>query len=154
MKIDNNDQIMKTLYPEETARSRPAGEKEFGAILKETVENTQKPDAGLRQTAFINPLAGIRMTTQGSPDPKFTVDRIENMIDLLDQYRHKLADPQMNLKQIDSIISAVARENDSLASLADSLPDDDEIKNILNRTMVTASLEVTKFYRGDYLPAF
>jgi hypothetical protein len=57
----------------------------------------------------------------------------------------------MNLKQIDSIISAIARENDSLASFADSLPDDDEIKNILNRTMVTASLEVTRFYRGDYL---
>jgi hypothetical protein len=56
----------------------------------------------------------------------------------------------MNLKQIDSILSTIARENDSLASFADSLPDD-EIKNILNRTMVTASLEVTKFYRGDYL---
>ena len=81
------------------------------------------------------------------------MDRIENMIDLLDQYRHKLADPQMNLKQIDPIINDIARENDSLATLADSLPAADELKAILERTMVTASLEVTKFYRGDYLPA-
>lgn len=141
---------MKSLYPEETAKSKPAGEKEFGRILKETVENAQKPDAGPRQTAFVNPLGGVRLTTQDSPDPKFTIDRIENMIDLLDQYRQKLADPQMNLKQIDFIVSEIARENDSLATLADALPDD-KIKTILDRTMVTASLEVAKFYRGDYI---
>ena len=74
------------------------------------------------------------------------------MIDLLDRYRRKLADPQLNLKQMDAIIHDIARENDTLASLADSLPDE-EIKRILNHTRVTASLEVTKFYRGDYLPA-
>ena len=153
MKIDNNDQIMKSLYPQETPKSQPAGEQEFGRILKETVENIQKPDSGPRQTAFINPLSSVWRTAQGSPDPKFTIDRIENMIDLLDQYRHKLADPQMNLKQLDSIINEIARENDSLASLGDSLSDEDKIKDILDRTMVTASLEVTKFYRGDYLPA-
>jgi hypothetical protein len=153
MKIDNNDPVMKGLYPQETAKSCPAGEKEFGRILKETVENTQKPDVGPRQTAFINPLASVWRTAQGSPDPEFAIDHIENMINLLDQYRHKLADPQINLKQIDPIINEIARENNSLASLADSLPAADELKYILNRTMVTASLEVTKFYRGDYLPA-
>ncbi len=153
MKIDNNDPIMKGLHPQGTAKSRPAGEQEFGRILKETVENTQKSDAGLRQTAFVNPLASVWRTARGSADPEFAIDRIENMIDLLDQYRHKLADPQMNLKQIDPIINEIARENDSLASLADSLPAADELRGILERTMVTASLEVTKFYRGDYLPA-
>ena len=153
MKIDNNDPIMKGLHPQGTAKSRPAGEQEFCRILKETVENTQKSDAGLRQTAFVNPLASVWRTARGSADPEFAIDRIENMIDLLDQYRHKLADPQMNLKQIDPIINEIAWENDSLASLADSLPAADELKGLLERTMVTASLEVTKFYRGDYLPA-
>lgn len=152
MKIDNNDPIMKSQYPIDPAKSRPVGENEFGRIFKETIENTQKSDVGPRQTAFVNPLAGVWRTAPGSADPKVTLNRIENMIDLLDQYRHKLADPQMNLKQIDPIINEIARENDHLASIADSLPDDAKIKNILDRTMVTASLEVSKFYRGDYLP--
>ena len=153
MKIDNNDPIMKGLPPQGTANSRPAGEQEFGKILKETVENTQKPDGRPSQTTFINPLASVWRAARGSADPELAIDRIENMIDLLDQYRHKLADPQMNLKQIDPIINEIARENDSLATLADSLPSADDLKGILERTMVTASLEVTKFYRGDYLPA-
>jgi len=153
MKIDSNDQIMKSVYPEDSAKSRPAGEKEFGTILKETVENTTKADGGPRQTAFINPLSGVRLTTPGSADPTITIERIENLIDLLDQFRHQLADSRINLKQIDPIISKISQENDSLGTLANSLPDDDEIKNILNRARVTASLEVTKFYRGDYLRA-
>ena len=153
MKIDNHEQIVKILYPEKTDKSRSDREDEFGRILKETVANTQKPNAEPRQTAFVNPLSSIRLTTQGSPVPTSTIDRIENMIDLLDHYRHKLADPQMNLRQLDPIIGEIVRENDNLALLAESLSDNDELKKILDRTMVTASLEVTKFYRGDYLPA-
>ena len=151
MKIDNNDQSVKGLFPADTTKPQPAGGKEFGKILKETIEEIPKQDTGPSQTAFINPLASVRLTHQDAPDPKFAVDHIENMIDLLDRYRYKLADPQQNLKQMDPIIRDIARENDNLASLADSLPDD-EIKRILNQTMVTASLEVSKFYRGDYLP--
>jgi hypothetical protein len=153
MKIDNNDQVTKSLFPQGTAKSEPAGEKEFGRILKETIGNTEKSESGPRQTAFVNPLTAVWRTTQGSPDPGLAIDRVENMIDLLDQYRHKLADPQMNLKQIDPIINEIARENDNLASLANVLPDADELKSLLERTMITASLEVSKFYRGDYLPA-
>ena len=55
--------------------------------------------------------------------------------------------------RIDEIINKIERQNDSLATIVESIPDDDEIKNILNQTRITASLEVAKFYRGDYLPA-
>ena len=153
MKIDNSDQIMKGLPPQAPAKSRPEGNQEFGRILKETIGDTPKPEAGPRQTAFVNPLTGVWRTAPDAADPGSAIDRIENMIDLLDQYRHKLADPQMNLKQIDPIINQIARENDSLASLADSMPAADALKSILERTMVTASLEVTRYYRGDYIPA-
>ena len=153
MKIDNNDQIMKNVYPEHTTKSKPAGAGEFGTILKETVEKKSKTDSGTHQTAFIKPLAGVQLSTPVSPDATITVEHIENMIDLLDQYRHKLADPRIPLKQIDAIINKIERQNDSLATIVDSIPDGDEIKNILNQTRITASLEVAKFYRGDYLPA-
>jgi len=153
MKIDNHDSTIKNLYPETKAKSQFSSGHEFGTILKETVENTKKADEGPRQTAFINPLAGVQLTTSVSPDSQFSIERIENLIDLLDQYRRKLADPQINLKQMDPIIKEIARENDHLAPVAGSLSDDNELKDILNRVRVTASLEIAKFYRGDYIPA-
>ncbi|MBW2336399.1 MAG: hypothetical protein JRF47_06500 [Deltaproteobacteria bacterium] len=153
MKIDNHEPIIKNLYPEANSKSQSSSGQEFGTILKETVENTRKADEGPRQTAFINPLAGVQLTTPASPDSQFTIERIENLIDLLDQYRHKLADPQINLKQMGPIIKEIARENDHLAPVAGSLSHDNELKDILNRIRVTASLEIARFYRGDYIAA-
>ena len=153
MKIDSNDQIVKSLVSDNATKTQLDGKDGFEKILKKTVTGTPRQDVKSYQATFTNPLAGVRLTTERLPEPLTTIDRIENMIDLLDRYRLKLADPRTNLKQLDSIIGEIARENDNLAELADTMPDNDDLKNILDRTMVTASLEVTRFYRGDYLPA-
>lgn len=151
MKINNNDQILKNLYPDPKSAPRPAADKEFGTILKESVEKVKKEDMGPRQTAFINPLNGIQMRTSSQYDKQFALDRIENLIGLLDQYRSKLADPGITLKNIDPIIMKIDQETENLTPILDSLPEDEDLKNIINQTLVTASLEVSKFYRGDYI---
>jgi hypothetical protein len=45
----------------------------------------------------------------------------------------------------------IDQETENLTPILDSLPEDEDLKNIINRTLVTASLEVSKFYRGDYV---
>ncbi len=151
MKIHNNDQILKNLYPQTKTNPQPPADQEFGTILKESVENSKKEVTGPRPTTFINPLNGVQMSPSSTFDKQFTLDRIENLIGLLDQYRHKLADPGITLKNIDPIIRQIDQETENLAPVLDSLPEGEELKNIINQTLVTASLEVTKFYRGDYI---
>ena len=151
MKIHNNDQILKNLYPETKTAAQPPAEKEFGSILKESVENVKKEDTEPRPTTFINSLSGVQMIRSSKFDKQFALDRIENLIGLLDQYRHKLADPGITLKNIDPIIREIDQETENLAPVLDSLPKDEDLKNIVNQTLVTASLEVSKFYRGDYI---
>ena len=75
------------------------------------------------------------------------------MINLLDQYREKLADPRISMKQLDPDIKEMARGMEYLTHVLHSLPADEGLKDILNRTMVTISLEIGKFYRGDYISA-
>ena len=151
MKIYDNDQIPKNLYPEARTKPQLPADKEFGTILKESVENSKQDVTGTRQTTFINPLSGVQMSTSSNFDKQYAIDRTENLIGLLDQYRHKLADPGITLKNIDPIIREIDREKDNLAPVLDTLPEGEELKNIINQTLVTASLEVTKFYRGDYI---
>ena len=151
MKIYDNDQIPKNLYPETRTNPQLPADKEFGTILKESVENSKQDVTGTRQTTFINPLSGVQMSTSSNFDKQYAIDRTENLIGLLDQYRHKLADPGITLKNIDPIIREIDRETDNLAPVLDTLPEGEELKNIINQTLVTASLEVTKFYRGDYI---
>jgi hypothetical protein len=42
---------------------------------------------------------------------------------------------------------------DTLTPLLDTLPEGDRLKDVLNRALVTAEIEIIRFRRGDYLPA-
>ena len=76
---------------------------------------------------------------------------MEDLLGLLDDFRQNLSDPRINLRQIDPIIQEMDKLKETLEPVLDSLPDDEKLKDIVNQTLVTASLEITKFYRGDYI---
>ena len=153
MKILNNEQALTTFQHESKAKAQPPAGKEFGAVLKETVENTTTAALAPLQTTFINPLPGLRPASSSPSDHQFTANSIEDMINLLDRYREKLADPRMTMKQIDPVIREMTREMENLAPVLDSLPADEGLKKIFNQTLVTVSLEISKYYRGDYISA-
>ncbi len=153
MKIQNNEQVLKTFQPESKTKAHlPAG-KEFGTILKETVKNSTTVGLAPLQTTFINPLPGLQQASSSLSNHQFSANSIEDMINLLDRYREKLADPRITMKQIDPDIREMTREIENLAPVLDSLPANEGLRNILNRTLVTVSLEISKFYRGDYISA-
>jgi hypothetical protein len=45
----------------------------------------------------------------------------------------------------------IIKEKDQLSSLLNSMPNEDGLKDIVNHTLITASLEVIKYNRGDYI---
>lgn len=151
MKIDNYHQILKNLYPEGKADAHTAVGEKFADILKKTVGNKNQVDASTRPAASVNPLSGIRPAATFEKDRQIAIDRVENLIGLLDQYRQVLSDPRVPLKKIDPIIKEIDRKKEELAPWLDSLPENEKLRDIINQTLVTASLETTKFYRGDYI---
>jgi hypothetical protein len=153
MKIQNNQQVLKTLQHESKTKAQPPTGKEFGTILKETVKNSTTAGLAPLQTTFINPLPGLQPGSSFLSNHQFSANSIEVMINLLDRYREKLADPRITMKQIDPDIREMTREIENLAPVLDSLPADEGLRNILNQTLVTISLEISKFYRGDYISA-
>jgi hypothetical protein len=153
MKILNNEQVSKTFQYESNSNTQPPADKEFGAMLKETVKNTTTAALAPLQTTYIKPLAGLQPASSSSSAHRFAANSAEDMINLLDRYREKLADPRATMKQIDPVIKEMTREMENLAPVLDSLPTDDGLNTILNDTLVTVSLEISKFYRGDYISA-
>jgi hypothetical protein len=153
MKILNNEQVLKTFQHESKTKAQLFAGKEFGAILNETVKNSTTAGLAPLQTTFINPLPGLQPASSSLSDHQFAANSIEDMINLLDRYREKLADPRITMKQIDPVIREMTREMENLTPVLDSLPADEGLKNILNQTLVTISLEISKFYRGDYISA-
>ena len=151
MKILNNEQIFNPIQDEPKTKSQPPAGKDFGAILEETVKNTTTPAPAPITTTFVNPLSGAQPAAVFSSESQFVASGIENLINLLDRYRQNLADPRISLKQIDPVVRDMTRQMEKMAPALDSLPADEELKKILNQTMVTVSLELSKFYRGDYI---
>ncbi|MBW2647151.1 MAG: hypothetical protein JRE23_13445, partial [Deltaproteobacteria bacterium] len=49
------------------------------------------------------------------------------------------------------LVSGMESEAAKIMPLLDSLPDGDRLKDLLNRAVVTATVEAIKFNRGDYL---
>ena len=153
MKILNNEQVLKTFQRESRTNAQPLAGKKFDAILKETVNSNATTRTAPLQTTFIKPLPGPQPIPLAPSDHLYAADSIEDMINLLDGYREKLANPRITMKQLDPDIKEMTRGMENLAQVLESHPVDEGLRNILNRTMVTISLEISKFYRGDYISA-
>jgi hypothetical protein len=153
MKILNNEQVLNTFQHESKTKAQPPVDQKFGTILKETLKNSKTAAMDPLSITFTNPLPGFQPVSLSPSDHQFAVNSIEDMLNLLDRYREELANPRMTMKQIDPVIREMTREMENLAPVLDSLPADQGLKNILNQTLVTVSLEISKFYRGDYISA-
>ena len=153
MKIINNDEVLQGQFPQPNRKTESTANKEFDTILKETVAKTQTPVAGLRPTKISHSVAVVPPISLSPADTRGTIDHIENLVNLLDQYRQKLADPRVTLREMEPLIQKMAEEKENLGPVLDSLQDDEGLKPVLNQTLVAASLEIAKYYRGDYVTA-
>ena len=79
------------------------------------------------------------------------VDRAERLLDTLDEYQEKLASPEFTLRDISPLIGEMEAGNEILTSAVNDLSHGDELKNILNQVIITSSVEIIKFNRGDYV---
>ena len=151
MKIHGNEEILKGIYPETKNKVQSPGEHGFGSILKKTIEKTSKVPSKTQQSTVVAPPAGVQQSVLSSQDKTLALERLENFINLLDRYRQNLGNPNATLKNMDPIIKEISAEKDNLSAIHDALPGTDGLKAIANQILITASLEITRFYRGDYI---
>ena len=151
MKIDANNEIIKSSYPDKSQRSEKGSNTDFKNILRESVEKSVPQATQIQPPSLINPLSSVGFESELPKDKFYTINRVENLINLLDDYRKQLADPAITLRSIEPVMKTIMKEKDQLSSLLDSMPNEQGLKDIVNRTLITASLEVIKFNRGDYI---
>ena len=151
MKIYGDNQILKEGYPQKPQKSETTPNADFKDILKESVENAPENPSKIQPSTLMDPVSAIRFNALAPQDKKITVERIHNFLNLLDNYRQQLSDPHVTLRTLEPVMNTIAKEKDQLSGLLDSLPNEDGLKHILNQTLITASLEVIKFNRGDYI---
>jgi len=151
MKIQNNENIQKSLYPERINKNEKVQGTDFGSVLKNEVEKSSELNSGPQKMSSISSISPIQLNMMSPVQKGSIVDRVENLLNVLGEYQQKLKDPHFSLKEIDPLVKQMEKEKENLAPVLDSLVEDDGLKDILNQALVTSSLETIKFNRGDYV---
>ena len=153
MKINNADEILKRVYKETTPKNEKTGDKQFAEILKEILAPSSKSNPVSQNHPVFRgaPVVEVQPVRTLGEDKRAVVERVYKYLNLLDDYRHKLGDPQVSLKAVDPVINRLETEKENLTPVLESLADGDELKEILNNALITASLEVIQYRRGDYI---
>jgi hypothetical protein len=150
MKIDTHDlpdvtQQCKTLQQPQS----PVGR--FDAFL----EKAMSPQSGQPSPlGVLPPLQGLSpasVTVPAGIDRGQTVKRIDGFLTVMESYQKKMADPNASLKDAYPFVRQMENTAAELLPAMESLPAGDKLKEILNHLLVTSTVEVTKFNRGDYI---
>jgi len=149
MKIQGNGDLLGRMRIEQPAFPATPASSGFEEILKESMNPT--PASASATTS------GGAVSVQFRPaDPVAAgsvMERLEGFLDLMEEYRSKLADPRVSLKGLDPVVRSLEKGRDALSPLLGTLPEGDGLKDILNQALVTTEIEIMRFRRGDYLPA-
>jgi len=152
MKIDPTQELLKTQHTDKTFATQKPDKDEFSAMLKEAIENDSSSAVQNKKgPAMTNSVAQLQFSAQFAVQSNPMVERTEQFLDLLEEYQNKLMDPHASLRDIHPLIEKMEKEKDALAPLMESLPDGDELKDVLNNTLVTSTVEMIKYNRGDYV---
>ena len=151
MKIENNENIQKSLYPNKINKNEKPQGTAFNAVLKNEVEKSSNVISHNQKMSSISSISPIQLNMLSPAQNVPVIDRVENLLNILDEYQQKLKDPNTSLKEIDPVVRQMEKEKESLAPVLDSLVENDGLKDILTQALVTSSLETIKFNRGDYI---
>jgi hypothetical protein len=143
--------ISENTEQQKTGTARRTTGNEFRDILQETVTTASKPEERTMTLPPVQNIPSMSFDQIQNGDTTRSIQRIEGFLDLLEAYQNKLGDVDSTLKDFSPLVSSMASETEKIMPLLDSLADGDGLKDILNRAVVTATVETIKFNRGDYL---
>jgi len=149
MKIQGDGGLLGRVRIEQPASPAAPAAGKFGEILKDSLKQ-----APASEPATVTGGAVSVRFQPADPVPAGSVmSRLEGFLDLMSDYRSKLADPRVSLKGLEPAVRSLEQGREALSPLLASLPEGDGLRDILNQALVTTEMEIVRFRRGDYLPA-
>jgi hypothetical protein len=151
MKIEQGESINKSIYPDRNGKNEKSQGTGFKTVLKNEVDKTSQTFPQNQKMSSISSISPIQLNMLSPAKNQSMIERVENLLNLLDEYQQKLKDPQIPLKEIDPVVQQMEKEKENLTPALDSMAEGGRLKDILNQALVTSSLESIKFNRGDYI---
>lgn len=127
----------------------PAGR--FDALLEKAMNPQSGQTSPLNILPPLQSLSRASVAVPASVDRRQTVQQIDEFLTIMESYQKKMADPNSSLKDAYPFVQQMGKKAAELLPAMESLPMGDKLKDILNRLLVTSTVEIVKFNRGDYM---
>lgn len=128
-------------------KTAPGG---FQEILDEKMSNKPAEGAVPARVPPMNNIDRIRFDTSPELETKQILASMDSFLVLLETYQRQMGDPLVSLKETALVVSRMEQQSQELYRVWEALPEGEE-KDLLNRMLVTSTVETIKFNRGDYL---
>ncbi len=149
-------------------KTKPTKENKFNTILSNKLDRTEtdtidiqnkkkssETTPALSEIHAPSPLSSINDESPGISDSDIP-DKIDNTLDMLEEYSSLLSDPSKTLKSMDSVLKDINASAENIAdqlqatSNTDNTKGDGELVKIVNQILSLVNVEQFKMYRGDY----
>jgi hypothetical protein len=156
MKIKTDE--LTRVISEQVQKGAKQKDAKFDEILQRTIESAGglrnvSPGVAGNQVAATQAATGIQNIQMGGVSEEEQgpiLERIEQLLDTLEDYQRNLGAPNTATGSLLPLIDRLEEHNKTLATILVTLPEGDALKDILNRVLITSVVEVEKFRRGDY----
>ncbi len=150
MKINPKD-LLNVVQQQKKLKQTEAAAGQFGAILEKAMTPQTSQTSSTNALSSVQSLSSLNFTTPINVENSKTIGRVNELLNLIESYQKKLADPAASLKDVYPLVQQMEKKSAELIPVCESLPDGNKLKDVLNRIIITSTVEVIKFNRGDYV---
>ncbi|MFZ5450688.1 MAG: hypothetical protein ACOZF2_02265 [Thermodesulfobacteriota bacterium] len=130
------------------AKPTEEGEANFAQHLQEALTASSKAATGNQAPLGLEQLAALSRVSEVGDTPG---EVLETVLTHLDKYQQALAQADLPLKQVADLVQTLAQDSQRLQSLAQNLPGNSPLKQVMEEAAALAYTESFKFNRGDYV---
>lgn len=147
--IDPDKSIQPATMKKTESASKPHA-KGFEAVLKQ-VADTKTPDpAKAESMPFLADVHPVRFAASPPSATYKVVEQVQNLIDTMADYQKKMAENGVTLKDMQVIVDRMASQSETLDLASTAVERDDHLKAIVNQATMLSSMEIARFYNGQY----
>ena len=151
MKVTDDSQV-KSLVNQPQVTKKITTQVKFTDTLAGSMKNDRTDQAKNVSPTVLPPVDQVISAAQVISGKKMEpLDNVDNTLNLLDNFAAALADPTKSLKQVSEIVDDLDEAAQKLKSMNQSLPEQHQGRELVERTAILAAVESAKFRRGDYI---
>jgi hypothetical protein len=153
MKIESNPKITDITNSQPKKVEKSNHKQSFSKTLAETINPHSSQNAKVISPPSVPGLKSLQNSViRDELERTHIATKLEQLLDVLDQYRMHLENPWVSLKEMAPLTYDMAAKLKELEPALERLDQQDPLTSILNETLITATLEMKKFENGWYNP--